>query len=513
MKELKISKLDKKQTSDFGWLDCNYYKLNMTVLDAFRALGVQKWDDFWIKLSETGVEQPFMIVASEEDVEADKYIDSLFVDYDTFNGSEEDKKFYNEVSNFMLNFLLYKDIPYEENGKWGLKCTSGKQVIPPLFDDCKGAIEFDFHSVLCSVKIGNKKYLTPRDGSGKIVSDGYDSILRSCGYIWVEKDGKKGLFDSKTGEILVPCEMNWMAQGPGIGNWLIGKGDKIGVINGAYGKFDKTTFIYPEYDYVDLTTGQFSKNGELGWVRIDGGFVGTPPRLGKDFFYYIFPEYPLSNDMGRKYWDIKSHVKNKEVGIIKSKAINDNGRTPKSRLKLPVLEKGDLNVKVREDVRLCFEDLKSYATRGDNSVSTELIDPNGSTFEISINTDNRERMIHIIWKENDESKIAVDQAFPLLGVCHRFLSIEKGSPILTISLEINYDDWDLAMQFLSSLMDFRQICSTYNPEEWNGLLSKVVFDENGKPILDGYMTGEELKEKLEEDIREIEKMEEDEGRE
>lgn len=38
MKELKITKLDKKQVSDYGWQECNYYKLNMTVLDAFRAL-------------------------------------------------------------------------------------------------------------------------------------------------------------------------------------------------------------------------------------------------------------------------------------------------------------------------------------------------------------------------------------------------------------------------------------------------------------------------------------------
>lgn len=511
MKELKITKLDKEQASDYGWQACNYYKLNMTVLDAFRALGVRKWDDFWKKLSELGVEQPFMIVASEEDVEADKFIDSLYVDFDTFNGSEDEREFYNEVSNFMLNFLLYKDIPYEENGKWGLKCTSGQQILPPLFDDCKGAMEFDFHSVLCSVRIGDKKYLTPREGSGKIVSEGYDSILRSCGYVWVQKDGKKGLLDAKTGEILVPCEMDWMAQGSGIGNWFIGKGDKIGVINGAFGKFDKTTFVYPEYDNVDLITGQFSKNGKSGWIMRDGSFHEKPPRLGKDFFYYIFPEYPLSNDMDRKYWDIKSHVKNKEVGITKTKTINDNGKTPKSRLKLPKLEKGDLDVEIREDVRLCFENLKSHITKDDISISSELMDANGSNFEISINADNEERTIHITWKENDESKIAVDQAFPLLGICHRFLNVEKGSPILTTLLELNYDEFDLAMEFLSSLMKFREICSTYNPEEWNELLSKVVFDEKGKPILNGYMTGEELKEKLEEDISEIKKeMEEDE---
>ena len=103
------------------------------------------------------------------------------------------------------------------------------------------------------------------------------------------------------------------------------------------------------------------------------------------------------------------------------------------------------------------------------------------------------------------------QAFPFMGVCHRFLKVEKGSPVLTTSLELNYDEYDLAVEFLSSLMKFREICSTYNPEEWNELLSKVVFDENGKPVLDGYMTGDELKEHLENDIREIEKeMEEDE---
>ena len=91
-----------------------------------------------------GLEMPFKIMGTEEDVMDDMRIDALFPGFNQYIGSSEVKDFYNEVANFMLNTVEYGDISFEEKGKCVLKCSSGKLVVPPLFDECKGAKKFQF---------------------------------------------------------------------------------------------------------------------------------------------------------------------------------------------------------------------------------------------------------------------------------------------------------------------------------------------------------------------------------
>ena len=208
MKELKITKTDIDLSEDY--LDNPVvYKLNIPVLQAFKTLGVNNRKEFEGKLEEFGATYPYFLVASKEDIEDYKKIGNWMPEIGPYCGPEGEEDFYGEVLGF-LGYMIYKDYQIEENGKFGLKCTTGEVVIPPLFDNCVGSNEMLFCDTLAVVEKDGKQWVTPRDGRGKIVSEGYDSISRSYCFGWLENEGQKGLLDSITGDVLVPCEMDWM---------------------------------------------------------------------------------------------------------------------------------------------------------------------------------------------------------------------------------------------------------------------------------------------------------------
>lgn len=496
--DFKFTKLDQDQTIGFTYKNTKYYKLNMTVLEVFKTLGVRTRNDIYEKLMELGMEMPFMIMGTEEDVLNDIMIDALFPGFDQYIGPEEDKKFYNEVVNFVLNSVEYIDIPFEENGKWGLKCTSGKLVVPPIFEECKGARDFSYHNTLCAVKRDNKWWLTPRDGSGRICSLGYDSMSRSNIYVWVKKNGKKGLLDSMSGEPKVPCIMDWMANGNCIGNWFIGKDDKIGMISGAIGQKDDTNYIFPEYDSVDLSTGQFIKGDKRGWVLKDGTFTETPPRTGKDFYCPIFPNYPFAFEASDKYYNITELVNPKNLGILGEK---DRSRrySAKSMLKLPELSESDFNLNILEDLLDIYARIK-HSIEANKSIEIPILQKSQGVFTLYYicNTN----IFSIIWEETDEMNIAVDQAFPMIDCCHRYLKVRNNKPWLTTILEVTSEKFDLAMKFLSALINFRDVCVNYNAESWTRA-RYAKYHNRSIEEMEGYMSAEELREKLNEDIKRI----------
>lgn len=204
MKEIQITKTNIDLSDDY-LSNPTVYKLNMPVLQAFKALGAKDRQEFEQKLEELGAEHPFFLLASKEDVEDYKKIGSWMPEFASYTGPEGEKDFYGEILGYLSN-LIYKDFLIEENGKFGLKCTTGEVVVPSLFDSCDGSNDMLFCDTLAVVEKDGKQLLTPRDGRGKIVSEGYDSISRSYCFGWLENEGKKGLLDSRTGKVYVPCK-------------------------------------------------------------------------------------------------------------------------------------------------------------------------------------------------------------------------------------------------------------------------------------------------------------------
>lgn len=64
--DLTFTKLDPNHTLGFTYNNINYYKLNMTVLEAFKTLGVRTRNEMYEKLMELGMEMPFMIMGTED---------------------------------------------------------------------------------------------------------------------------------------------------------------------------------------------------------------------------------------------------------------------------------------------------------------------------------------------------------------------------------------------------------------------------------------------------------------
>ena len=229
------------------------YSLNMSVINAFETLGASSYQDFYEKLQNIAKENALSITLSEEDVEDYRRLSSLLPEFKESPLSDEDRTYYSELLN-SINQMFYKDFPLQENGKWGLRSSAGKTVVPPLFDGADGALDLIFCDTLAVVRKGNKYWLTPRDGSGKIITEsGFDKISRSFCYAWVFNDGKEGMLDAKTGEVIIPCEMDWILKDSS--HWFLGREDKI-----------STMFFLPEFT-PDMT--EEYREANLRWYRFD----------------------------------------------------------------------------------------------------------------------------------------------------------------------------------------------------------------------------------------------------
>lgn len=297
------------------WCNEKAARFNIPIVDLCRCLNVSGLALF-DALKNVGIEIKTPLMLGSEDVEwyrnhskrfEELGLKSYMCELTPDEGAELDlmRDDFN-----LLNNCVYYDTKFQdpETELWGLRDSNGVVVVPPLFDDCKPYSGADYLDTLSIVKKGEKWWLTPRDGAGKIKKSlCFDSISCSFCFAWVERDGKVGLLDSRTGKDIIPCKMDWMC---GNNIPLLCANGKLGW---AYTFFsDDCNVISPRFDAIDLTTRRYFKDGKWGWLLRNGHFTTKAP-LSSDNCWEIM--WNLNSYLGEKprYDDDKEYYTEEEV--------------------------------------------------------------------------------------------------------------------------------------------------------------------------------------------------------
>ena len=419
------------------------YRLNMPVVEAFKLLGLKDWYDFYPAMLTLGAKEPFAIIASEDDANDIRRIEAITEE------SEQDQ--WHNVIQVLIN-LCYQDFPFEVDGKWGLKCSTGRVVVPPMFEECKGADNLAMIDTFAAVKLNGRWWLTPRDNSGRLMTDiGYDSILRSNSYAWVKNTGKVGLLSSINAEVIIPCEHDWMVNDGAFGLWCIGKGDKVGVFDMEFNpvNYDASNDkFYPAiYDAIDATTGKICFNGKWGWLLKDGSVTEIPPKR------YDTPLHPGELPFDSEVAFIGTTIEEKGVNQIdgvKHLAMKKS-RQNSTNVQLPKLKDVDVMVDIDSVVAEKFS-LLEYQSQ---NISIDMAGKGLLTIQLTPVNDEKWN-VTVSWIDDNQKDMAFDSMFPLINACHRIIYSKGGIYHVEFKLEIHECDIDLPMKFISALLSYRK---------------------------------------------------------
>lgn len=252
MNDIKELKLEHVNTP-FG----EAIKFNFPIKEIFDYLGCKENYDFFSKLNEYGFnfKNRYLIIASKQD----------YNDYMSCNSVKEpaigcgiERKKRSALRNIMFNTLcIDKEIRDPSTGKAGAVDYSGRMVVPEIFDGVICTM-YPIDTDIPGIVIKDGKYnLTPRDGSGTLLTDWFDSFFRSAGFIWIERNKRYGLIKALEAKEVIPCEMDWMVGHrlkPSI--IIFGKNGKLGFADARFG-FNLCHYESPKYDAIDITEGKF----------------------------------------------------------------------------------------------------------------------------------------------------------------------------------------------------------------------------------------------------------------
>lgn len=322
-------------------------------------------------------------------------------------------------------------------------CTTGKVVVPPMFDDCSGSTDFIMVDTLAAVEINGKLWLTPRDGSGRLMNDfGYDSISRSYCFAFVKNGVYEGLLDARTGNTMIPCEMDWVISNQGI-NMFLGKDDKVGIFESELLNAESlggSKLYLPIYDAIDVATGQLCLNGKWGWVLRDGGFVEKAPSC--DEVLYIPSSVPLTHNGESVFYVLRENCLKIEglPNVRISKA-----EKPSSRLKLPRIDVEKIKYPINPIIAKLFSDKDSTMTMPDTSILSMQLEETGDDYWNAT----------ISWIDHSSISIGADQAFPLINGCHAILFSEDGEYRVKFVLNLSRVKLEVLMAIVSALYDLK----------------------------------------------------------
>lgn len=270
-----------KDQIEVTWLTINgkrYGRLNMPMKELCTRLK-QGGAFIGLKLSIMNIDAPMCFLLSQQDIDDYNDFEKKDSNIQTPPDWPSNRDFVWEVNEVYINAYYFDYAFFGEDGKVGLKDTCGNIVVPPLFDSAEGIDCIYFKDNMVVVGKDGKLWLTPRDGSGRIVNPnrGYDIVKTDWWNGYVMRAGKQGLVDLHNGCELIPSDMDWLR--PSMRDFVFSRDGKIGYFHCF--PWEDRVYIEPEYDAIDLSTQQFMKNGEWGWVLSDGTFTTEPLKEGE----------------------------------------------------------------------------------------------------------------------------------------------------------------------------------------------------------------------------------------
>ena len=310
----------------------NYIKLNMPIKKLCKKLGVGF--KVYGKLKELGYDTEGRILVSQTDLEDYHKYEIQFKDTNPFEEESEEEKLDREIYTLISN-SGYFDIPFKgQDGEIGLKDSIGNMVVPPIFEEVEGT-EYLFESKhMARVKKDGKLWLSPRDGSGRIIGPGYDKIEPYFSSAYVKRYGKMGMVDLETGKEFIPSQMNWLKKL--INDYVFTQNGKMGYYF-YYDELDR--YVEPQFDAINLTTHQLLKNGEWGWLLEWGEFTTFCPRFRdqtKELVWeaeFYMEKNPKESDKFYTMEEMEEDFKRRMPEMIK-----ERNRTLKSYLTLPQIK-------------------------------------------------------------------------------------------------------------------------------------------------------------------------------
>lgn len=176
----------------------------------------------------------------------------------------------------LLNSYDWSCEVFEENGKYGLKSCVGKVLLPAKFDNFKALANVHVNEGQKMVAMQDGKYgILRADGIGKwIVAPEFDEIGYPNIITSVYKDGKWGVINTSSGELIIPAELDLIYGGNDFifnnGMAYFEKDGKVGVMNEDV-EFTEAIFDEAEPDEHGVIVVKL--NGKEGFIDENGQFT------------------------------------------------------------------------------------------------------------------------------------------------------------------------------------------------------------------------------------------------
>lgn len=343
----------------------NYARLNLTIKELCEGLGVAGFKIFE-KLEEKGVVLKCPILVSAQDVKDYHDYESRHRFYEPFCELTEKEKFEQDINHLIAN-SAYFDIPFKgEEGKVGLKDTLGNITVPPIFDWAEGTDYLFYDRTMARVKKDGKIWLTPRDGGGEIKGAGYEKIEPYFSNAYVQRNGRQGFLDLESGKEVIPAEMEWLKQT--ISDYVFIRNGKIGYYF-YYG--EEPRYVYPQFEAINLSTHQFFKEGEWGYLLEDTSFTTEIPRSRRyvrDVIWDSEHYFEKNPNVPEQYYTLEEMEQN--IFSNWDQKIKERTRSPRTFLKLTKLQLPE-SVKIIKEVKVALEEAVS-SVKGKTKANVKL---------------------------------------------------------------------------------------------------------------------------------------------
>ncbi|MCM1139190.1 MAG: hypothetical protein NC453_11530 [Muribaculum sp.] len=421
--------------------DMEFYRLNISMKEICERVGIAGFE-VYDELRKQGFVIDKPILVSQKDLEDYIELEKKNQARSEFDEMTREEQFYSDVRNLIANSAYFDRIMHSPDGKVGLIDSCDNVVVPPIFDSCEGVSYLFYREQHAVVGKDGKFWLTPRDGSGKIITPapGYDSVEKLFGSTFVTRNGKKGCIGIYSGTELIPPVMDLLKDV--VDDRIFIMDNKIGY----YHRFDRL-YIKPQFTAIDFTTHQFCLNNRWGWLLEDGAFTEHMPKN----------QY----DMMLVHWEIKSYLEKNpnekpvyysldEVHSHMEDARKERRRKPSSYLKLPAL-------RLPKGIKALKEIQTALANLAKNNVSIKIKTTNGLEINVCAIQAGQERLMRLEWTAVENKDIWTDLKLPMLNSVHAILSAIDNKFALTLQRDFSLKEISKLNRFISwYLTDFRK---------------------------------------------------------